>query len=327
MVFSLVRSLLILSIALLLAVAGGSPFANASDSVNRVDRVVFSSLFSQFGMFTQESVDGAALPLLNVDQGFFARDLSRAVFVKYDVDLKHEFFSGARAKVDDATVIHGKTLSGHSFAMLFYGFSDSEFASVEKSVREAAGDMKRESALLRLMIPRACAAEADCSGRDSVIAGLTKALGGVVRNDVVESIVSCGLSGVSGAVTSLGDDLKAAGKFLTNPIGAFRETVAQFKAIKEAVVVLGSHFDDFVKAAPRIPPELLRTIACSLGGQLLPKLAMLAVGGAGAAKLAMMAARLIPTFKKLIELFESISKLGKVPNIKEAVEGILNCAG
>ncbi|HVK62548.1 MAG TPA: hypothetical protein VM432_13400 [Bdellovibrionales bacterium] len=285
---------------------------------------MLSNRMQTLDLFAQEMSDGSVLPRLHVDQAFFSHDLERAIFVKYDVDLDHRFFKGKRANIDGGTVIHGETVSGHSFAMLIHGFSPLEVDEVERSANDALGSIRRESALIKVLLPRACASDAMCTGRSGMSALFSKVVQSVGKNDVVESIMSCGLSGFERLGSSLKEEKDAIVKFFKDPAGAFHDTLDQFRAIKNVVLNLNTEMAKLIKMV-HFDPALLKQIACSVGGELLPKILFSALtGGGGTAKLLLNVGTLLPKLGRLASLFEALSLGGKVPNFAKAVENILN---
>jgi hypothetical protein len=295
----------------------------ANAAINRTDRAAFAAHFETLGLFDVENSDGSALPLLKVDQALVSHDLERAIFVKYDVDLGHRFFQGERSFVGKDVVLHGKTLSGRSFAALLHGFNDREVNEVETSLATFIEIRKRKSSVLfNLLLPRACADE-PCAVKSSMSKMLTQVVNGVAHDQTVEALMKCGIDAFQRMGSSIEEDANGLRKFVENPAGAFRETVDQFKAIKDIIVNVDAEFANFLKMAPQLSAKLIEKIACTIGGEMMPKLLTSFMGGA--AKLAMSIATLVPKLARLASLLRTLGALGKsLPDMNAAIENILN---
>lgn len=295
--------------------------SSSSELYPYIDILELSKIMKKFNFLEMDLNKKGNIFNNSFDQWYInSKDLNQIGILKFDLDLdtKQQVLKIS----ENEFVCHGQTSRGRDFAFYVKGKSESQFKNICQQLTKKEIFSFRKYLLKNLL--RVASAQTSCDKNNTNLNQLSNIASDISQSVLAQKISTCAVDAVRAALKTYKGTVDGVASILTNPIELWHQISQQAEALKDFVMNLKTEVMGLYNSVKNLDPELIWTLACQLGGELLASASLSALGGAGLVKLTQ---KLVQIFSKLknsntlLTKLSVLSKLGKSQTAKE----ILSC--
>ncbi len=246
----------------------------------------------------------------------------RSAGIRHSADLKLTSSSRVLKISENEFACQGKTSRSRYFSLYVKGRSEKDFLNICNAFLEK----KRASVLqlFQLIVQPAYASDSICSAQSMFIKNISNLKNNLDQSLISQKLGTCiseTLQGAGGVFSGFADGFKS---LLKSPSGLWQELSAQAQNFLDFITHLKSEVLQIANGFPDLDADLIASLACHLGGEILTSASLSVAGGIGTAKLSLILAQALLKLKNMKGIFSRLNQLMQTGKPHLAKE-ILNC--